>query len=527
MASYIASSHRVWPLHCGETGALLRIRDWSATSLGDAGQWPERLRAAVDTCLDAAFACFVWWGPELVQIYNDAALPIVQARHPAAFGVPVRDAWADVWPAVGPIVARVMRTGRPVRGATMPLTIPDARLASISLFCSALRDTAGAAAGVLVAAFDATETACAEPAPRYPALLEAMDGYLSPAFDTIYGETCEDVLRGDNLASWPDLIVREDTRTALAGLTRARSGGAITREYPVEEKPVSGIRWGPGTGFPLAKADVSDIARLMVPKSAKADLIVPTSAKADDFIVPTSARADVGADDARHGRRRGVSRDAAGDNAAAERMAMMVAELQHRTRNLIAVVRAIISRTLATSPSPDAFRRRIEDRLRALSRVQGLLSRAEQEPVTIGALLRLEFDEDEIAGRGARRERVGIAGPAVRLRNSIVQTLALALHELAANARKHGALSTLDGRLRIGWRLERRENRSWLLLNWVEETPRRADAPPPRKGYGRAFIEHALSYSHGAETRYALDETGLCCSIALPLNPDASEECRP
>jgi two-component system CheB/CheR fusion protein len=65
------------------------------------------------------------------------------------------------------------------------------------------------------------------------------------------------------------------------------------------------------------------------------------------------------------------------------------------------------------------------------------------------------------------------------------------------------------------------------VVDWVEETPRRAGAPPDHKGYGRAFIEHALTYSHGAETRYALDETGLWCSIALPLGDDAAEECRP
>jgi two-component sensor histidine kinase len=506
MASYIASSHRVWPLHGGETGALIRKRDWSATSLGGAGQWPERFRTAVDTCLDAAFPCFVWWGPELVQIYNDAAVPIVRTRHPAGFGVPAREAWLDVWPAVSPIVARVMSTGRPARSASLPLTMPDAGPAAVSLFCSALRDAAGAAAGVFVAALDATETVHAAPPPRYPALLEAMDGYLSPAFDTIYGEICEDVLRGDNLASWPDLIVRDDRRTVMAGLGRVWSGGAGTRKYPVGGPPVGGIRWVPDTGFLLAKADVSDVPPLMAPKSA---------------------RIEVGFGDAGHVRRSGVGRDADRDGAAAERMAMMVAELQHRTRNLIAVVRAIISRTLATSPSPDTFWQRIEDRLRALSRVQGLLSRAGQEPVTIGALVRLEFDEGELAGRAARRERVDIAGPPVRLRNSVVQTLALALHELAANARKHGALSTGDGRLRIGWRLEQRENRPWMVLNWIEETPRRAGAQPTRKGYGRAFIEHALSYSHGAETCYALDATGLRCSITLPLDPDGSEERRP
>jgi two-component sensor histidine kinase len=461
MASDIASSHRGWPLHGGETGALIRARDWGATPLGEVCRWPERLRAAVDTCLDAAFASFVWWGPELIQIYNDAALPIMQARHPAAFGVPAREAWQDVWPAVGPIARQVISSGTPVLGANVPLTRPGAGAASFTFSCSALRDAASAAAGVLVTAFDGTETACAAgPPPRFPAPFETMAGYVSPAFNVIHGERREDILRRDNLANWPALIMRGGRETAL------------TYEHPVEPPDGDGLRWVPGAGFPLA----------------------------DD-----------------------PHRRVTAEDAAAECAAAMVAELQHRTRNLIAVVRAIIGRTLATSPSPDEFWRRIDGRLRALSRVQGLLSRSGLQPVTIDDLLRLEFDAEDLAGRGLLREQVDITGPAVRLQGATVQTLALALHELGANAREHGALSTGDGRLRIRWRLMQRGRRSWLVLDWVEETVRRDGAPSGRKGYGRAFIEHALSYSHGAETCYELDETGLWCSIALPLDAGNGE----
>jgi two-component sensor histidine kinase len=202
---------------------------------------------------------------------------------------------------------------------------------------------------------------------------------------------------------------------------------------------------------------------------------------------------------------------------------LMVAELQHRTRNLIAVVRSMISHTLATCTSPDEFKLPIDDRLGALSRVQGLLSRAEQEPITIGLLVRIELDA---LGPDVSRDQVDIAGSEVRLRSSIVQTLALALHELAINARQYGALSTEQDRLRIAWKLERRRNAPWLVFSWVEENDHRAIASPGPKGYGRELIEQALAYSHGAETRYQLDETGLRCSIALPLGTDARQERR-
>jgi len=303
--------------------------------------------------------------------------------------------------------------------------------------------------------------------------------YLSPAFETIYGEAREDVLKGDNLASWADLVVSEDRQKALANIGRVRSGEHVTFEYRIQRPSDGEIRWLRNTDFPL----VDEAGRVR--------------------------------------RIGGISHDVTGEKAAAERVMVMVAELQHRTRNLIAVVRSIISHTLASSPSPDGFKLRIDDRLSALSRVQGLLSRSGQEPITIGALVRLEL---AALSRDVQRERVDIAGPEVRLRSSIVQTLALALHELAANARKHGALSGGQGRLQIAWRMEQRDKAAWLVLSWVEENARRADAPPAHKGFGRELIEDALLYSLGAETRYELDETGLRCSIALPLGTDGRQE---
>ena len=106
------------------------------------------------------------------------------------------------------------------------------------------------------------------------------------------------------------------------------------------------------------------------------------------------------------------------------------------------------------------------------------------------------------------------------LRKSTVQTLALALHELATNARKYGALAVDTGTLTIRWRVETSENApARLVLSWVEEGASlqlrsdRADAG----GFGRRLIEKALPYSHGAQTRYELSDTRLECEIQLPL----------
>jgi hypothetical protein len=88
----------------------LRVRetDWSRTPLGPMEGWPEALRLAVDICLSSRFPMFVWWGPELINIYNDGYVPMLGRRHPSALGRPARDSWDDIWDVVGPQADAVM-----------------------------------------------------------------------------------------------------------------------------------------------------------------------------------------------------------------------------------------------------------------------------------------------------------------------------------------------------------------------------------------------------------------------------------
>jgi PAS domain S-box-containing protein len=303
--------------------------------------------------------------------------------------------------------------------------------------------------------------------------------YLSPIFENVYGEKRDDALAGDNLKGWLELIVSEDRERTLGGIGRVLSGERVTFEYRIKRPSDGEIRWLRCTVFPLLD-DAGGVQRIG-----------------------------------------GICHDTTGEKATAERMEVMVAELQHRTRNLMAVVQSIIAQTLAASEDLGAFKTRIDERLIALSRVQSLLSRAEQEPITIGALVRLELDA---LGRNVLLDRVEVSGPQVRIRNSTVQVLALGLHELATNARKYGALSTDQGRLRIGWHVEEIDGDPCLLLSWIEECAVGVAVKRDRRGYGRELIERALPYSLDAETRYELDDAGLRCTISLPLAREASKE---
>jgi PAS domain S-box-containing protein len=298
--------------------------------------------------------------------------------------------------------------------------------------------------------------------------------YLTPAFETIYGARREEALAGDNFRNWTQLILPEDRDQAVANIERVRAGERVTFEYRIR-RPVDGeVRWLRNTDFPICD-DAGRVERIG-----------------------------------------GIGQDVTDLKANAGRMEIMVGELQHRTRNLIAVVRAIAAQTMATTGPTEAFRDEFNHRLEALGRVQGLLSRADQEPITIKSLVQIELDA---LGAKEMPDRIHLDGPVVRIRHSVVQTFALALHELATNARKHGALSSDKGGLKVTWRTYSDHKTQRLHLEW-RETGGNGSGHEAKAagGYGRELIERALPYSLNAKTSFELDENGLRCSIDMPLD---------
>ena len=205
-----------------------------------------------------------------------------------------------------------------------------------------------------------------------------------------------------------------------------------------------------------------------------------------------------------------------------ETQRVLVAELQHRTRNLMAVVQSIAHQTLDSVKSLAAFEDQFNRRLEALSRVQSLLSRADNQPITLGALIAMELEPLGAETVGAR---VTLGGPEVTLRKSVVEMLSLAIHELLTNAIKHGALSAAAGRLSVAWRFDGTPPSQSLVLDWNEHGAERLpSAAPIRSGYGRTLIEEALPYSLSAETKFEIGPDGLRCRISLPLVTSDADE---
>jgi signal transduction histidine kinase len=148
-----------------ETGKLLLATDWAATPLGPMDRWPQALRIAVSICLNSRFPMFVWWGPQAINIYNDAYIPVLGKRHPQAFGRPARESWAEIWDIVGAQHKLVMERGEPTWNERVLLVMERNGFREDTWFTwsySPIHDDAGSVAGMFCACSEETGRVLAE-----------------------------------------------------------------------------------------------------------------------------------------------------------------------------------------------------------------------------------------------------------------------------------------------------------------------------------------------------------------------------
>ena len=208
-----------------------------------------------------------------------------------------------------------------------------------------------------------------------------------------------------------------------------------------------------------------------------------------------------------------VARDIAERKAAEERALLLMAELDHRVKNILAVVSSVVSQTLRSGGPQESFSSEIEGRILAIARAHNLLTDHGGIEGSLRALIATEVRPYE------QDNNVTLAGPNVILTSKASLTLALAIHELATNAAKYGSLSIPGGKLGVTWSVGGKAATQSLEIVWLESGGP-VVAIPSRRGFGTKLIETSLVRGLGAAVDRAFAETGVRCSIAVPLVAD-------
>jgi PAS domain S-box-containing protein len=286
--------------------------------------------------------------------------------------------------------------------------------------------------------------------------------YLSPRFDHIYGMTRQDALKPDSLSIWVSLIVSEDRDEARAALERVRSGERVAFEYRIR-RPDGEIRWMRDTDFPMRD--------------------------------PSGAVTHIA----------GVGSDITFEKTASEHQRLLLDELQHRVRNSLSIIRLIARRS--SGETAEDYQASFLGRLDAFARVQTAVTRNPASGLDLATMI-----ADELGAFSTKEgEALQLSGPEVALEPRAAERLGLAIHELATNAVKYGAISAPGGRLSVSWSFDAKT----LSLVWLE-TGLDELTTPTHRGFGSEIIERTLAYDLGATTKLEFLPTGARCEISFP-----------
>lgn len=192
---------------------------------------------------------------------------------------------------------------------------------------------------------------------------------------------------------------------------------------------------------------------------------------------------------------------------------LLLRELTHRSKNLLAVIQAMARQTANHAGSTDAFLKQFGSRLQALAASHDLLVRESWYGASLGELIRSQLSR-YLDGNAVQ---VSIEGPAIALKPEAAQNLGLALHELAINAAKFGALSVPTGRISITWIRRETAVDSAVELDWREQLGPKVKARR-KKGFGTMVIERNLARALDAKVNMDFDPDGLHCHIVIPAS---------
>jgi two-component sensor histidine kinase len=192
---------------------------------------------------------------------------------------------------------------------------------------------------------------------------------------------------------------------------------------------------------------------------------------------------------------------------------LLVDELNHRVKNTLATVQSLVAQTARNTDDVDELRQSIEGRILALSHAHNQLSQRSWADAELGELLRSGLKPYLTKGN------VALSGDPIQVTPSIALMISMAVHELATNATKYGALSLPSGRVDVTWDTKANGAGLRLRLCWTEQ-----NGPPVEKpsqaGFGTRLLERGIQMELGGKTLFEFARAGVRCEIEIPLTND-------
>ena len=196
--------------------------------------------------------------------------------------------------------------------------------------------------------------------------------------------------------------------------------------------------------------------------------------------------------------------------AAQERQELMIAELNHRVRNILSLVRGLVTQSKNSATSLEDFASVLGGRIQALARAHDQITSLSWAPVALRSLVESEAG----AYLGSRAGRVHMGGPDVALDPKAFATLALVVHEMMTNSAKYGALADSAGQVEVAWRLDQGGR---LIIEWTESGGPPVK-PPSRRGFGTTLIERSIPFDLNGDAELRFDLLGVRARFVVPAN---------
>jgi PAS domain S-box-containing protein len=491
----------------GEMGALMRTHDWSTSSLGNPDTWPQALRTAVRLMLNTGHPMYIFWGEAGACLYNDAyRLSIGPERHPTSLGRPAREVWDEIWDIIGPQIEQVMAG----RGATwhenqlVPITRNGRREDVYWTYSYSPIDDETArrgVGGVLVVCSETTRHVATER--MLQARIEERTTLLQSLRDSeaLY----RSAIAAGRMGAW-ETDFKTRTRTwskegmSLFGLSLADGRGQVG---------------GEADEFALAlHPDDRHLVRRFHKLANEQDSFAAEYriVRPDGAVLWLAGRGQVvdRAPDGKANRLINIVADITDRKSAEDHIQFLMREMTHRSKNLLTVVQSIARRTAKSTGSLDEFERRFGQRLQGLAASHDVLVNENWRGAPLAELVReqlLPFVE-------AQSARVKLEGPPVVLTAQAAQAIGLAIHELATNAIKYGALSVAAGKVRVSWMADA-DAPSQVRLTWAEQGGPPVHAPS-HKGFGHMVIDDMIARALNGSVAMEFAPQGFHWTVSIP-----------